>query len=199
MNEAWVPITPNPRADFRTQVLTLVERLVLAAEENEPLSFTRLPLQLELPVCMGDHCMGTQMLQNSHIWIWQNAYWIECAWYFLAAQFVKLIQILNSIIFSLLCDGVWWWSPWRIYCLFSLYHRNTDVTFTLFTYHQLHLIKRGLQSKTCQKINQQKPLLTYRVISPHNSASSHHVITWSWLENAFWLAHERLNTSGSES
>lgn len=38
MNEARVPITPNPSADFRTQVLTLVERLVLAAEENEPLS-----------------------------------------------------------------------------------------------------------------------------------------------------------------
>lgn len=37
MNEARVPITPNPGADFRTQVLTLVEWLVLAAEENEPL------------------------------------------------------------------------------------------------------------------------------------------------------------------
>lgn len=36
MNEARVPITPNPGADFRTQVLTLVEQLVLAAEENEP-------------------------------------------------------------------------------------------------------------------------------------------------------------------
>lgn len=36
MNEARVPITPSPGADFRTQVLTLVGRLVLAAEENEP-------------------------------------------------------------------------------------------------------------------------------------------------------------------
>lgn len=36
MNEARVPITPTPGADFRTQVLTLAERLVLAAEENEP-------------------------------------------------------------------------------------------------------------------------------------------------------------------
>lgn len=35
MNEARVPITPSPGADFRTQVLTLAERLVLAAEENE--------------------------------------------------------------------------------------------------------------------------------------------------------------------
>lgn len=38
MNEAQVPITPRPGADFRTQVLTLVEQLVLAAEENEPLA-----------------------------------------------------------------------------------------------------------------------------------------------------------------
>lgn len=36
MNEAQVPITPSLAADFRTQVLTLVEQLVLAAEENEP-------------------------------------------------------------------------------------------------------------------------------------------------------------------
>ncbi len=61
MNEARVPITPNPAADFRTQVLTLVERLVLAAEENEPMSFG--------PVCLYsiDGRVVTQMLHNSHI------------------------------------------------------------------------------------------------------------------------------------
>lgn len=47
MNEAQVPITPNPGADFRTQVLTLVERLVLAAEENEPLRSSLLEDALE--------------------------------------------------------------------------------------------------------------------------------------------------------
>lgn len=52
MNEARVPITPNPGADFRTQVLTLVEQLVLAAEENEPPE--------PGPVCLytaGDQCV----------------------------------------------------------------------------------------------------------------------------------------------
>lgn len=65
MNEARVPITPNPSADFRTQVLTLVERLVLAAEENEP-------SELE-PVCLYSigHSVVAQMLQNSHIWIYR--------------------------------------------------------------------------------------------------------------------------------
>lgn len=56
MNEAWVPITPNPGADFRTQVLTLVERLVLAAEENEPPALESV-----------GRSVVTQMLQNSHI------------------------------------------------------------------------------------------------------------------------------------
>lgn len=56
MNEARVPITPNPGADFRTQVLTLVERLVLAAEENEPPALESV-----------GRSVVTQMLQNSHI------------------------------------------------------------------------------------------------------------------------------------
>lgn len=55
MNEAQVPITPSLGADFRTQVLTLVEQLVLAAEENEPLAPT-------------DGCSATtQKLQHCHI------------------------------------------------------------------------------------------------------------------------------------
>lgn len=69
MNEAPVPIAPNPRADFRTQVLTLAERLVLAAEENEPppTLYPFVPLQLEPPVLMGDHCTVTQMLRSDCI------------------------------------------------------------------------------------------------------------------------------------
>lgn len=61
MNEARVPITPNPSSDFRTQVLTLVEQLVLAVEENEPPSSS--------PGCLYriGHCVLTQMLQISHI------------------------------------------------------------------------------------------------------------------------------------
>lgn len=56
MNEARVPITPSPGADFRTQVLTLAERLVLAAEENEPLRS-----------CQSGGCsLVTRMLQDSH-------------------------------------------------------------------------------------------------------------------------------------
>lgn len=66
MNEARVPITPSPSADFRTQVLTLVEWLVLAAEENEPLSSACLPHSV------GNHGMVTQMLQNSHIWTYRD-------------------------------------------------------------------------------------------------------------------------------
>lgn len=64
MNEARVPITPNPNADFRTQVLTLVERLVLAAEENEPLSSACLPLGV------GNQCVVTDALQQPYcIWM----------------------------------------------------------------------------------------------------------------------------------
>lgn len=58
MNEARVPITPNPAADFRTQVLTLVERLVLAAEENEPPSSS---------LYSFGRSVATQMLENCHI------------------------------------------------------------------------------------------------------------------------------------
>lgn len=55
MNEAQVPITPSLGADFRTQVLTLVEQLVLAAEENEPLAPT------------DGRSAATQRLQHCHI------------------------------------------------------------------------------------------------------------------------------------
>lgn len=65
MNEARVPITPSPSADFRTQVLTLVERLVLAAEENEPLSWSLFASSVLV------HSVITQMLQNSHIRIYR--------------------------------------------------------------------------------------------------------------------------------
>lgn len=65
MNEARVPITPNPSADFRTQVLTLVERLVLAAEENEPLSSS------PFASTVFGHSVVTQMLQNCHIRIYR--------------------------------------------------------------------------------------------------------------------------------
>lgn len=56
VNEARVPITPNPGADFRTQVLTLVERLVLAAEENEPLSSAHLPLPVLVITAWSHRC-----------------------------------------------------------------------------------------------------------------------------------------------
>lgn len=55
MNEAQVPITPSLAADFRTQVLTLVEQLVLAAEENEP------------PALADGRSAATQGLRHSHI------------------------------------------------------------------------------------------------------------------------------------
>lgn len=55
MNEAQVPITPSLGADFRTQVLTLVEQLVLAAEENEP----------RAPADGGS--AATRRLRHSHI------------------------------------------------------------------------------------------------------------------------------------
>lgn len=55
MNEAQVPITPSRGADFRTQVLTLVEQLVLAAEENEPRALA------------DGGSVTTQRLQHSHI------------------------------------------------------------------------------------------------------------------------------------
>lgn len=55
MNEAQVPITPSLGADFRTQVLTLVEQLVLAAEENEPLALA------------DGRSAATQGFQHSHI------------------------------------------------------------------------------------------------------------------------------------
>lgn len=56
-----VPIAPNPTADFRTQVLTLAERLVLAAEENEPLSSARSP-----PAALVRRHMLAQMLRHVH-------------------------------------------------------------------------------------------------------------------------------------
>lgn len=55
MNEAQVPITPSRGADFRTQVLTLVEQLVLAAEENEPRALA------------DGGSAAAQRLQHSHI------------------------------------------------------------------------------------------------------------------------------------